>query len=396
MSKTVIHVGGETPVQTTFADFLDGHTAHVQRVGVRIDDTKDPVLIIEPPEGQSIFWPLDDLRLIPDQADRSRLILRPAWNEPARLLVEDPETQAILRARCQNLGKRPVVKNRGRLLAWSLGAVASVALIVFALVPLIADQLAELLPPRGEQALGDATFTQIRTALSEKDFVPIEVCENPDGVAALARMGALIEAQTDLPYPIQVHVLDHPKVNAFALPGGHVVFFRGLIDAAEDPDEVAAVFAHEIGHVVNRDPARGALRSAGSIGVLGLLLGDFAGGTVVLFLANRLIAATYSQDAEAQADIFAHGALGAAGIAPSSLATMFERLREKHGDADGIVAHFKAHPSLGDRIQAARAADDQISAEIRPSLTGDQWAALQRICQSGDAPVDSNKNQKGS
>lgn len=67
------------------------------------------------------------------------------------------------------------------------------------------------------------------------------------------------------------------------MPGGLIILFRGLIDAAESSDEVAAVYAHELGHVVARDPTRIALRSAGSIGVLGLLLGDFAGGAVVLF-----------------------------------------------------------------------------------------------------------------
>jgi predicted Zn-dependent protease len=51
------------------------------------------------------------------------------------------------------------------------------------------------------------------------------------------------------------------------------VFFRGLTDATECPKELAAVFAHEIGHVEARDPTRIALRSAGSIDVLGLLFG---------------------------------------------------------------------------------------------------------------------------
>ncbi|MGR3289600.1 MAG: M48 family metallopeptidase, partial [Paracoccaceae bacterium] len=147
------------------------------------------------------------------------------------------------------------------------------------------------------------------------------------------------------------------------------------------PDEIAGVLAHEVGHVVNRDPARGALRSAGSIGVLGLLFGDFAGGTVVLFLLNRLIDATYSQDAEALADTFAHQTLGNAGIAPSALANMFERLRQKGGDPDGILAHFMAHPQLGDRIAAARNADSLLTRAAVPSLDKDDWRALQNICR---------------
>jgi len=396
MSPTTIHVGSRATAKHSFADFLDGQTARVHRVAIRIDDSAEPTLVIEKPDGNIIDWPLDDLRLVPDQADPTRLILRPHWMEPARLLVEGKETQAIIRARCKNLSRRPSVRNRGRLFIWSVGAIASVALIIFGLVPLMADQLATRLPPGGEQALGDATFGQIRIALGDNQTAPLTICENPGGVASLASMQALIEEQTQLPYPLQVHVLDAPIVNAFALPGGHVVFFKGLIDEAQSPDEVAAVFAHEIGHVVNRDPARGALRSAGSIGVLGLIFGDFAGGTVVLFLLNRLIDASYSQEAEAGADQFAHAALGAAGIPPSSLATMFERLRQEHGDSEGIVAHFQAHPTLGDRIEGARLADKLITADIRRSLTITEWKALQGICQSGGGSVESEKNQRGS
>ena len=64
------------------------------------------------------------------------------------------------------------------------------------------------------------------------------------GVAALAKMEQRIFAETDIPVPLTVHVLDHEMVNAFALPGGHIVFFRGLIDEAESPEEIAAVILY--------------------------------------------------------------------------------------------------------------------------------------------------------
>ena len=168
-------------------------------------------------------------------------------------------------------------------------------------------------------------------------------------------------------------------VNAFALPGGYVVFFRGLIEKAEEPEEVAAVFAHEVGHIAARDPTRIALRSAGSIGVLGLLLGDFAGGAVVLFLAERIIQADYTQEAEGAADTFAHKVLLAADLPPSAIATFFERLDAENDEDAGLMAHFMTHPALGDRIAAARAAEPA-DAEFRPLLTPQEWSALQSIC----------------
>jgi predicted Zn-dependent protease len=260
-----------------------------------------------------------------------------------------------------------------------LAAVASVALIIFVLVPVMANQLAAILPPEGEKALGDATLDQIRTALDRTGLEGLPVCDAPAGRAALDRLAGRITAGVDLPYDLTITVLDHEMVNAFALPGGYIVFFRGLIDEAESAEEVAAVFAHELGHVVARDPARGALRTAGSIGVLGLLLGDFAGGAAVLFLVERLIEASYSQGAEAAADAFAHDRLVSVDLPPGALGTFFARLRSEHGDAEGIVAHFLSHPHLGDRIARAEAAGAGQGA-TRPALGPEEWAALRAIC----------------
>ena len=78
------------------------------------------------------------------------------------------------------------------------------------------------------------------------------------------------------------------------------MFFRGLIDATECPEELAAVFAHEIGHVEARDPTRIALRSAGSIDVLGLLFGRAQWRTGAVG-GERIIKGDDTKDAEADA-----------------------------------------------------------------------------------------------
>jgi len=258
-----------------------------------------------------------------------------------------------------------------------------VSLIIFVLVPTMANQLAVFLPPEGEKALGDATYEQIRVALGDDDFLPVEVCETPAGIAALMKMEARLNAQAALPYEATVTVLDHDLVNAFALPGGRIVFFRGLLEEAASAEEVAAVFAHELGHVANRDPTRDALRLAGSVGVLGLIFGDFAGGTVVLLLANQLINAKYSQAAETGADDFAHAVLTGAGLPPAALGTFFERLMAEYGDAEGLAAHFSTHPQMTARIEAALSAQDQAerAGELRdPVLSPAEWDDLRAIC----------------
>ncbi len=374
------------PNNDAFADFADGVSARVQRVGVNLASDRVNLTL---PNGTKLTWPMENLRALPDQADRESLVLTNTDMPLARLYLRDTALSGVIRQAAPNLHRRAPVENIGRLLKWGVAAFASVALIVFVLVPVMADQLARYLPPEGEKALGDTTFEQIRKVLDDTGFEPVRVCETTTGTAAMQTMLTRLNPDADLPYDIQVTVLDHEMVNAFALPGGRIVFFRGLIDEAQSAEEVAAVFAHEIGHVVNRDPTRDALRSAGSIGVLGLLFGDFAGGTVVLFLANRLINATYSQKAEAGADTYAHDLMTRAGLSPASLGTMFLRLKAKYGEKDGLVAHFASHPQLSERIERSLAAAQDVIV-TQPILSAQEWSGLQKICGRPRPPAPSS------
>ncbi len=370
-----------------FANFANGTDARLARVGLRLTPASTPEwLELTLPDGEVVIWPLEELRLVPGQADKTAFVLTSMSDPLARLYLSKGRFATRISAYAPALYERATPPPpRRRLVKWGLGAVASVALIIFVLVPVMADQLARFLPPEGERALGDATFEQIRQVLDDSGLAPVRICETQSGVIALERMlERLAPKVDDLPYPVVVTVLDHELINAFTLPGGRIILFRGLIEAAETPEEVAAVLAHEIGHAVHRDPTRDALRTAGSIGVLGLLFGDFAGGTAVLFLANSLINAKYSQAAEAGADEYAHALMKDAGLSPAALGTMFVRLREESGEATGLVTHFARHPTLAKRIEASLAAAEGVT-QRAPVLNGRQWAALSGICGAGAA-----------
>jgi Zn-dependent protease with chaperone function len=367
-----------------FVDYFDGETPTPRRVELRFEGV---FLSLTPSEGTPVRWHLADLRRVPDQAggtEKAGVVLALIDGSPQRLYIPASQphlADAIAFASPAKSAPPPVPGMRKRLLGLSLAAVASVALILFVLIPVMADQLARFLPPDGEKALGDVTFEQIRVALDQDGGDGVRICELPEGQQALEKMTARLAKHTTFPYPLTVHVLEHQMVNAFALPGGHVVLFSGLIEAAETPEEVAAVLAHEMGHVAARDPARGALRSAGSIGVLGLVFGDFAGGTVALFLANQLIEASYSQSAETAADVYATDLMVQAGLPPEALGVFFQRLRDLYGDQEGLVQHFSTHPALRDRVQAAAEAGRRSGAQAQsPVLSRREWQALRRIC----------------
>jgi predicted Zn-dependent protease len=99
----------------------------------------------------------------------------------------------------------------------------------------------------------------------------------------------------------------------------------------------------------------------------------------VLFLAERIIKADYTQDAEAAVDTFAYTALLGADLPPSAIATFFSRLALQNGEDAGIMEHLMSHPALGYRIAAARAAEHE-GANFRPVLIEPEWDALRMIC----------------
>jgi predicted Zn-dependent protease len=354
------------------AIFFDGDRPVGQPVHVKVSGGLLQIVF----EDQRVTeWPLDDLRLVTDGYGRSGSMLRCEGDPVARVYVRS----RLHLPRLPNLWRPARRTDRGRLVKWAVAAVAAVAVQIGLLIPLLADNLAGFIPPEGERALGEMTFSQIREALDESGLSQVPICEAPAGIAALNRAVDRLGNDQGFRNQLSVFVLDHDMVNAFALPGGFVVLFRGLIDAADGPDEVMGVLAHEIGHVVSRDPTRHALRSAGSIGVLGLLLGDFAGGAAVLFLTERLISAQYSQQAEAEADAFALDLLEQAGINPGALGDMFATFRDRYGDNDSVTAYFMNHPALADRIAAARAVENP-DVSYKPSMSPEDWEAFQQIC----------------
>ncbi|MGR3486172.1 MAG: M48 family metallopeptidase [Paracoccaceae bacterium] len=375
--RTRIGIGARHVDMRADATFADGRTAAARPAELSFDDAAG-TLLIAPRDAVPVRWPLAELRRLRDQAGIDAVVLG-REGDPARVLLPDGPDLNAIRARAPDLDRAPRYARKGRLLLAGLSAIASVALIVWVLIPAIADRLAPYLPEAGEAALGDLTFERIRVALDPTGLAPLRICEDPDGLAALGVMRDRLDATGLYDGPLRVTVLDSDVVNAFALPGGRVVFFRGLIERARRAEELTAVLAHEIAHVANRDPTRLALRSAGSIGILGLLLGDFAGGAAVLFLVEAIVRADHTREAELAADAFAFDMLNAADLPPSAMADLFARLLDDVIETPAILGPLDTHPDMRDRIARARAATPD-GVAFEPLLTPARWAALRGVC----------------
>ena len=99
---------------------------------------------------------------------------------------------------------------------------------------------------------------------------------------------------------VQSAVLATPIPNAFALPGGKLYLFSGLLAKAENPDEIAGILAHEIGHLKHRDSTRNLIYNGGTSFLIGLLFGDITGSGALIFASRSLVTASYSREAEAE------------------------------------------------------------------------------------------------
>ncbi|MEL7172989.1 MAG: M48 family metallopeptidase, partial [Pseudomonadota bacterium] len=155
--------------------------------------------------------------------------------------------------------------------------------------------------------------------------------------------------------------------------------FRGLINKATTPEEVAGVLAHEMGHVIHRDPTVGVLRAAGTAGIFSVVLGDIFGAGILAAAGEAMLNADYQREVETRADQEALKMLAAAGLPSQPFSAFFLRLREEYGDTSAVMAYFASHPSHKERADRAAGADT-VGNTFEPVLSDRDWVALQNIC----------------
>ena len=175
-------------------------------------------------------------------------------------------------------------------------------------------------------------------------------------------VGALVEVSSDPSRVYRVTILDTPKVNAFALPGGYLYITRGLLALANDSSEIAAVIAHEMAHVsANHATLRQEKLASAKIGerVASEVLGD-SNSTRIAIAANRLKLSEFSREQELQADAVGIRMTGKAGYDPFAGARFLETLHafrtiNRSGlDAFDDSSFLSSHPSTPRRTELAK------------------------------------------
>lgn len=152
-------------------------------------------------------------------------------------------------------------------------------------------------------------------------------------------------------YDYNIIVLDNAQINAFTIPGGNIYVFSGLISFCESPEQLAAVLAHEMGHVEKRHTVDRLAREFG----LSVLFAIMTGGDTVLLsdLYQTLISSGFSRSQEKEADQFALNLLEDASISPKSIASFFRKLNRENLAYDENIELVMTHPHNNTRIKAS-------------------------------------------
>lgn len=208
---------------------------------------------------------------------------------------------------------------------------------------------ARLVPLETEIKLGEQFATQIEAQ---------EQVLNDRSIQAYVRY----IADQIIPHSLQdrpqiqyrIKVLDNPqKINAFALPGGYLYVYTGLLLYATSEAEVAGVLAHEIGHIVGRHSANQLATQVGLDLLASIALGEEPEqlSLLVADLGKASATAGFSREDEREADKYGVKYSIAAGYNPRGLLTFFEKLKSLEKTTSNPLEDLMAsHPATLDRI----------------------------------------------
>jgi Zn-dependent protease with chaperone function len=360
-----------TPRSGGAAIYFDGMSSRRRLVTLAL---KDQLELRESSEAV-IEWRYADIRRADSPSGTLRLTCLTAPSL-ARLEIRDAALAAELVSRCAQLDDNvPGRHGVAAIVGWSIAAAVSIVAVVLFGVPLAADRLAPLVPQALERRLGDVAERQIKTLFGGT------ICGGEAGQAAFARLVNTVRAQAGLDTSIETAVLSSAIPNAFALPGGKVYLFSGLLAKADGPDEIAGVLAHEFGHLRHHDNMRNLIYNGGTSFLIGLLFGDVTGSGALIFASRSLVTSSHSREAEQDADSFSIDVMHRLGRSPKPMGELLFRVTGKQ-QVDKSLSILSSHPLTEERLARMRSEDRAPTGP--PLLTAEEWASLKSVCRQSN------------
>ncbi|HET9607744.1 MAG TPA: M48 family metallopeptidase [Nitrospira sp.] len=260
------------------------------------------------------------------------------------------------------------VRSRNRTV-WALvmAVIGGLVLSVWFSTDVLVGWAVDRIPLEWEKRLGQSAY---------QDFlVQQTVMKEGASVAAVHEISQrLLERIPNNPYTFEISVVKNDVVNAFALPGGYVIVFTGLLEQAKSGEEVAGVLSHEFNHVLERHGLERIVKQLGVVAVIGIILGDQQGlAGVMKQVGVELLSLKFGRVQETEADVTGLQLLHRARIDPAGMITFFQRMSEQE---QGRVEWLSTHP-----MSAARAERLKKEMALLPKTVPEpftfQWETVQ-------------------
>ncbi len=322
-------------------------------------------------------WPVSACRLVSDGSYGEPVRLEFPPLPAAALEVSDPAFPQALAQFAPALMARPWWDRRldgwASLIQSAAGILVVAGAFYYFGLAATAELGARFAPRSVEDRLGHSVVQLLAP--------PGRACPDGPAMAPLRKVEQAVFSQVQSPYQFQVTYARLGQVNAFAAPGGAIVVSRELIQFVKTPEEYAAVLAHEVHHILNRDSLRAMARQLGGSVLLSMLSVDPSSPSVFLNQSTSLLGLRFSRDAERAADLGAVRLLRQAAISEQALIQFLTRLESLLGGLPGIPTYFSTHPDNAQRIASIR---QQPPASFTPRvlLSEAEWRQAQTICQS--------------
>lgn len=255
-----------------------------------------------------------------------------------------------------------------------LSAVIAGVVVLVILLSTMASWLAQYVPLSMEQQLAEAIGI-------EKMFTADAADETKKNSEVQARKAYVLElsqqlierADFDEGVTATVHYSPSETINAFAMLGGHIVMYEGLVSRLPNENSLAMVLAHEIGHIKLRHPIVAMSRGL----TVSLALGSFIGITDNAFI-GRIVewigyssTLSYSRDQERAADEFATALLIEHYGHLNGAEDLFAAFQSAYDESDldtmlPSIEFLSTHPGLAERIEELRSQAEELGASGTP------------------------------
>ncbi len=255
-------------------------------------------------------------------------------NDDVKLILEDDHP---LLPEIRKAEKKKWLKPGGKVAILTLAVIAAVIFFNYIFSSLVADIGLKLITPEYEAQLGDQMFqsTVSPTSLDGKRTAMVQSFAN--------------KLELSKTYNIQVSVLKSDEINAFAVPGGHIVIYSGLIDRMQGYDELVALLGHEVTHINERHTTRSILKELSSKLFLIFFMDVSQVGAILLLNADRLRGLSYSRSLEMEADEKGLALMRKNNVDANGMVRLFERL--KAADTLSTPTLLNTHPLTDRRIR---------------------------------------------